>query len=30
VTIAILKGVFYLGGFPNLMRTVHLHVDAVR
>jgi hypothetical protein len=30
VTIAILEGVFYLGGFPNLMRTVHLYFDAIR
>lgn len=30
VTIAILEAVFYLGGFPNLMRTVHLYFDAIR
>ena len=30
VTIAVLEAVFYLGGFPNVIRTLHLYYDAVR
>lgn len=30
VTLAFVEAVFYLGGFPNLLRTVHLYIDAVR
>lgn len=30
VCVAFLELVFYLGGFPNLLRSVHLYVDAVR
>jgi hypothetical protein len=30
VTIAILEAVFYLGGFPNVIRTAHLYIDAIR
>jgi hypothetical protein len=30
VLAAFVEAVFYLGGFPNLMRSVHLYLDAVR
>jgi hypothetical protein len=30
VMLASVEAVFYLGGFPNLMRSVHLYIDAVR
>ena len=30
VTVAFLQLVLYLGGFPNVLRSVHLYVDAVR
>jgi hypothetical protein len=29
VTLVFLEGLFYLGGFPNLMRSVHLYIHAI-
>jgi hypothetical protein len=30
VTLAVVEAVFYLGGFPNVLRMLHLYVDALR
>jgi len=30
VTLAFVEGVLYLGGFPNLLHTAQLYIDAVR
>lgn len=30
VTLAFVEAVFFLGGFPNVIRTLHLYVDAIR
>ena len=30
ITLAFVEAVFFLGGFPNVIRTLHLYVDAIR